>query len=150
MAKEIERKFLVRDLSFRTSAVEEIHIVQGYLNTDPDRTVRVRIAGERAFITVKTRNCGCVRDEWEYPVPVADAGAMMAACVGVIDKTRYVVPAGDGLHWEIDCFHGAAAPLVLAEIELPSADTSFVLPSFIGEEVTGNPAYYNSAIATRV
>lgn len=92
MAKEIERKFLVRDLSFKSAAVEEIHIVQGYLNTDPDRTVRVRIADERAFITVKTRNRGCVRDEWEYPVPVDDARAMMTACVGVIDKTRYVGP----------------------------------------------------------
>ncbi len=146
MALEIERKYLVKDSSFVALATSTTSIRQGYLSRDADATVRVRTKGEKAFLTVKTRNRGCVRSEFEYEVPVADAEAMMAACKGlVIDKTRYVVPS-DGYNWEIDVFHGALEGVVVAEIELPSEDAEFSVPPFIGEEVTGKSEYYNSNI----
>lgn len=146
MALEIERKYLVKDSSFVALATSATSIRQGYLSRDADATVRVRIKGEKAFLTVKTRNLGCVRSEFEYEVPVADADAMMAACKGlVIDKTRYVVPSG-GYLWEVDVFHGALEGVVVAEIELPSEDAEFSIPPFVGEEVTGKPEYYNSNI----
>ena len=107
--------------------------------------MRVRIAGNKAFLTVKGKNHGCVRDEWEYAVPVADAEAMLDRCAqgSVISKTRYIVPDGT-YNWEVDEFHGSHEGLVVAEIELPHAEATFDRPDFIGEEVTGNPAYYNS------
>lgn len=146
MALEIERKFLVLNQSFIDNAVSKIDMRQGYLSRDADATVRVRIANGKAFLTVKTRNKGCVRNEFEYVVPVADAETMLAACKGlVIDKTRYVVPFG-GYRWEIDEFHGALDGVVVAEIELPTADAQFAIPPFVGEEVTGRPEYYNSNI----
>lgn len=149
MAKEIERKFLVTGAGYRALAFAKKEIVQGYLNDSADCTVRVRISGENAYITIKSRNHGAERNEWEYPVPVADASEMLESCrcTGVIEKTRYLVDAGDGLTWEVDEFHGRLQGLVLAEIELPSADCPFSVPDFIGEEVTGNAAYYNSVLA---
>lgn len=152
MAKEIERKFLVVDNSYLTLATESTDIRQAYLNVDPEATVRLRIAGEKAFITVKSRNNGASRSEWEYAIPVSDAAGMMAECAtsGMIEKTRFIVPAGNGLCWEIDRFGGRLAGLVLAEIELPETDTPLPpLPCFIGREVTGDPAYYNSSLAQR-
>lgn len=145
MAKEIERKFLVKNSTFRELSVKSYGIMQGYLNRDPDATVRVRVRGTEAFLTVKGRNQGAVRDEWEYPVPVADAEAMLRRCCGgsLIEKTRHIVPFG-GFEWEVDEFHGRHQGLVVAEIELPSSDAVFPLPPFAGEEVTGNPLYYNS------
>lgn len=150
MATEIERKFLVTNSSYRSLSVSSHYICQGYLSTDADATVRVRISGDRAWITVKSRNVGAVRGEWEYEIPAADARAMMEACCGsrMIEKTRYVVDAGAGLRWEVDEFHGRHSGLVVAEIELPAADTPFSKPDFIGEEVTGRPEYYNSALAS--
>lgn len=148
MAKEIERKFLVGDESYKALATENIEIRQGYLSTDPEATVRVRIAGDKAFLTVKGRNRGAVRNEWEYPVPASDAIAMLPCCCGrTVEKTRWIVPAGNGLKWEVDEFHGRHEGLVVAEIELPAEDTPFVLPDFVGREVTGEPQYYNSALS---
>lgn len=149
MAKEIERKFLVDDMSFKALAVAHNDMSQGYLCTDADATVRVRTSGEKAWITVKSRNRGAVRGEWEYPVPVEDAEEMIANCCGsrIISKTRYIVPAGGGLKWEVDVFHGRHEGLVLAEIELPAVDTPFDLPAFVGREVTGDPQYYNSVLS---
>lgn len=148
MAKEIERKFLVRDDSYKALAVGSDEIAQGYISANPDGTVRVRLKGEKAFLTVKTRNQGCVRNEWEYEIPVADARQMLENCQGsIISKTRYYVPAGDGLQWEVDEFHGIRRGLTVAEIELPSEGTAFAIPSFIGDEVTGDPAYYNSSLS---
>lgn len=145
MAKEIERKFLVKNSTFRELSTTATRIKQGYLSRLPEATVRVRIAGNRAFLTVKGKNHGCVRDEWEYAVPVADAEAMLDRCAqgSVISKTRYIVPDG-AYNWEVDEFHGSHEGLVVAEIELPHAEATFNRPDFIGEEVTGNPAYYNS------
>ena len=149
MAKEIERKFLVNDMSFLSHAVSKYEIAQGYLSTDPDATVRVRLSDKQAWLTVKSRNHGAVRGEWEYPVPLQEAAEMLAACCGSrkIEKTRYIVDAGNGLKWEVDVFHGRHEGLVMAEIELPEADTPFSRPAFIGREVTDDPAYYNSVLS---
>lgn len=151
MAKEIEKKFIVNNNSYREIAQTSRKIRQGYLNTDPDATVRVRILDDKGFVTIKTRNDGCVRNEWEYEVPVADARQMMEACKGrTIEKTRYVIAArggADGLKWEVDEFHGRLEGLVVAEIELPAPDCRFELPDFVGREVTGDARYYNSALS---
>lgn len=144
MAKEIERKFLVKGDSYRNLAVETISIAQGYLNRDPERTVRIRVWNNQGFITVKTRNRGLTRNEWEYDIPLADAREMLLHCERPIEKHRYIVPAENGLKWEVDEFGGRLDGLVVAEIEIPTEDTPFILPDFIGREVTGDPAYYNS------
>lgn len=149
MAKEIERKFLVGDVDAALAdAVKCRHIMQGYLSANPDATVRVRLADDQGFITVKSRNRGAVRNEWEYPIPAADVREMLELSqTRVIDKTRHLVPYG-GLTWEVDVFHSHPG-LVLAEVELPAADTPVDLPPWIGEEVTDNPAYFNSNLARR-
>lgn len=148
MAKEIERKFLVTDQKYKNLANREEEIAQGYISVDPDRTVRVRIKGCKAYLTVKTRNHGMTRNEWEYSVPVEDAREMLAECCGnILSKTRYYVPAGNGLTWEIDEFHGVHEGLTVAEIELPAENAAFSLPAFIGKDVTGDPAYYNSSLS---
>ncbi len=148
MAQEIERKFLVNGIGYKKSATGCRSIVQGYLSTDTDAVVRLRIAGNEAFITVKSRNRGAVRGEWEYAVPVDDAREMLGLCGSrVIEKTRWLVPAGNGLTWEVDEFGGRHAGLTVAEIELPAEDTPLPpLPDFIGEEVTGDVRYYNSQL----
>lgn len=150
MAKEIERKFLVNGHDYRRLADNATRIRQAYLSTAVDATVRVRIAGNRAMLTVKGRNHGAVRDEWEYTIPVADAEQMLERCAQtpVIDKTRYRLGP-----WEIDEFHGRHEGLVMAEIELPAPDAPLpplpagTPPGMIGREVTGDPAYYNSTLA---
>lgn len=150
MAKEIERKFLVKDDSYKDVASGKKHIIQGYLSTEIKATIRVRIVDDNAFLTVKGKNDGAVRDEWEYPIPVKDATEMLDRLTTgtVIEKTRYIVDY-EGKRWEIDSFKSPVAGLVVAEIELTSADERFAIPPFIGKEVTGDPAYYNSAIAGR-
>ena len=146
MAKEIERTFLVDNDSFREMATKKINIKQGYLSRDPDRTVRVRIAGDKGFLTVKGRNTGCERLEFEYEVPLADAEQMMFLCSGrVIDKTRYIIPF-EGFVWEVDEYHKDLAGLVVTEVELEKPDEVFDLPPFAGREVTGDPKYYNSQL----
>ncbi len=150
MAKEIERKFLVKDRSFISQAEAAVSIRQAYISTDPDATVRIRIRDKEAFLTVKGRNSGAIRDEWEYPVPVADAEEMARRLCGgfAIDKTRYIVDHL-GWKWEVDIFHGHHEGLILAEIEMPSADSNPPLPPFIGPEVTGDPRYYNSTLSRK-
>ncbi|MCC8038714.1 MAG: CYTH domain-containing protein [Bacteroidales bacterium] len=144
MGVEIERKFLVKDNSYRQLANGKREIAQWYLSRDPDRTVRVRQADGRAWLTVKSRNHGASRGEWEWSVPYDEAEDLKPLAMGnVIEKTRWIVPIG-GFIWEVDEFHGCHQGLVVAEIELPSTDTRFTLPSFISKEVTGDPRYYNS------
>lgn len=147
MAIEIERKFLVADPAAAiAAAASSARIVQGYLSTNPDATVRVRIRGNSARLTVKSRNVGCRRGEWEYEIPVEDARELLALSVSaIIDKTRYVVPFG-GHTWEVDIFESPVCP-ALAEVELADADESVALPSWLGEEVTSDPRYYNSSLA---
>ncbi len=143
---EIERKYLVADSSFKEMAREEIEISQGYLNRDPERTVRVRIWGEKGFLTVKGITEGCCRKEFEYGIPHADALELLGLCEeGILRKTRYIVDY-EGWKWEIDEYHGRLEGLTVAEIELPAADATYPLPQFIGKEVTGDPSYYNSAL----
>ena len=146
MGTEIERKFLVADPSV-VDGIAGTVIRQGYLSRAPDRTVRVRRAGERAFVTVKGRNAGATRSEWEWEIPVADAEEMLEICEGpTIDKTRHIVEH-DGRTWEVDVFAGANAGLVMAEIELEAADAAVTLPAWVGREVTDDPRYYNSSLA---
>ena len=147
MAKEIERKFLVIDKSYREMAVTGRSIVQAYLNRDPKATVRVRITDDKAFLTIKGKNDGATRDEWEYPIPVSDARDMIARCASgrIIEKKRFVVPF-EGYDWEIDEFGGELEGLTVTEIELPAEDAEFSLPPFVGDEVTGDPRYYNSSL----
>lgn len=146
MASEIERKFLLKSDAWRALAVSQIRMRQNYLAVRP--TVRVRLAGDRGFFTVKGGLTACSRLEYEYPIPAADAAEMLnRLCEGhEIRKTRHLVPFG-GKTWEIDVFEGENAGLVLAEIELASEDEAFELPPWIGEEVTGQRQYYNSALS---
>ncbi len=148
MAKEIERKFLVCDTSYREMATQTIEICQGYISSDPEATVRVRLFGDMAFMTVKSISIGTVRDEWEYSIPVSDAREMLDRVCGksIIRKLRYIVPY-KGFTWEVDEFQLPDNGLIVAEVELEDPNVVFMCPPFIGEEVTGNPAYYNSVIA---
>lgn len=145
MAQEIERKFLVLSDQFKQLA-KGIHYHQGYIPTVNGMTVRIRIAGDSAFITMKDHAVGFTRHEFEYPIPVNDAHQMLELMCAKpqIEKYRYVIPTDEGLHWEVDEFLGDNEGLIIAEIEVPSEDTSFKLPSWVGEEVTGDKRYYNS------
>ena len=146
MAVEIERKFLVQGEAWRLGA-QGVRYVQGYLNRDKARTVRVRIAGTQGFLTVKGQSVGATRAEFEYPIPVEDAQALLALSDGpCIDKTRYCVPL-DGVVWEVDVFAGDNAGLVVAEVELPSEDAPFTRPSWLGAEVTHDARYFNSSLS---
>ena len=145
MATETERKFLVKG-EFRHLAVKEINIIQAYLSIDPDKTIRIRIANDKAFITIKGRPVGksISRSEWEFPISLSDATGMLTLCIkGRIVKTRYIIPAGKHF-FEVDVFHEKNDGLVIAEIELSSDDERFEIPEWLGEEVTGNPYYYNA------
>lgn len=144
MALEIEHKYLVISDEYRAMSSESVRIRQGYLNRRPEGTVRVRIKGTKAFLTVKGRTSGDTRLEFEYEVPVREAEQMLQMCDGAeIDKTRYLVRYGDHT-WEVDEFHGLRQGLVVAEIELDESRHDYRLPPFVGREVTGDPKYYNS------
>ncbi|MEM7085880.1 MAG: CYTH domain-containing protein [Bacteroidota bacterium] len=146
---EIERKFLVTSEAFKAEAHSEIKITQGFLSVDPERTVRVRIKGERGFLTIKGKSneTGTSRFEWEREIPVTEAAALLKLCLpGVIDKIRCEVKREDHLI-EIDIFSGENEGLVLAEIELSSEEETFPIPHWLGEEVTGDPRYYNSQLS---
>jgi len=145
MAIEIERKFLVSG-EFRHLAIKKIRITQRYLSIDPDKTIRIRISGEKALLTIKGRpDAGSFsRNEWEFEIPESDASEMMKLCLpGIIEKTRYLVPAGKHL-FEVDEFHGNNQGVIIAEIELNSESEEFEKPEWLGREVTGNPEYYNA------
>lgn len=144
MAIEIERKFLVKDSGYMAVADSAVNIRQAYLSTDPRATVCLRIAGDRAFITVKSLNHGAARGEWEYEIPSTDAMEMMERCAvsPVIVKTRYRCG-----RWEIDRFGGSFNGLTVAEIELTDENEKIDLPAWIGREVTGDARYYNSSLS---
>lgn len=144
---ETERKFLVRDDSFKSEAVRTLRIKQGYIAHDAGRTVRVRIADDKGFLTIKgpSMNGGVSRFEWEREIPLQDAEDLMLLCKdGKIDKTRFIIPTANGRKFEVDEFYGDNEGLVMAEIELGSEDEAYERPSWLGDEVTGDKRYYNS------
>jgi CYTH domain-containing protein len=145
---EIERKFLVRGAPW--AAARGTRYRQGYLAADPERTVRVRIAGERAFLTIKGASRGATRSEFEYPIPLADAEQLLEQlCPGpLIEKIRYRIEHA-GRTWDVDRFCGDNLGLVLAEIELEHADQEIELPPWVGREVTGDSRFYNACLATQ-
>lgn len=148
---EIERKFLVRSEDFRNESERSTRIVQGFLNTDPLRTVRVRIKGDKGFLTVKGmgNDQGTTRFEWETGIPLREAEALLKlAEPGVIEKIRYEVPMGGHL-FEVDEFFGDNTGLIIAEIELQDEDEPFDRPFWLGKEVTGDKKYYNSQLSKR-
>ena len=156
MGREIERKFLVLDDSWRAQARQVIPMAQGYLNDQASMdngaqrvSVRVRLEGEQARLNLKSREPGHTRQEFDYPIPVDDARALLDRCVGgLIDKCRYLVDHLGHL-WEIDEFFGDNAGLVVAEVELDSGDEWFERPFWLGVEVTDSSRYYNLALASR-
>lgn len=146
---EIERKFLVSSSEFKQDATNHTRIIQGYLSSVPERTVRVRIKGKQAFLTIKGKSneTGMSRFEWEKEIPVPEAEALLKLCEpGSIEKVRYEVPFKDHL-FEVDEFFGDNEGLLLAEIELSKEEEVFEKPSWLGEEVTGNKMYYNSYLS---
>ncbi|MDG0852502.1 CYTH domain-containing protein [Roseateles puraquae] len=149
MGIEIERKFLVANDTWRAQAQRATRFSQGYLSRDPARTVRVRIAGEQAFLTIKGATRGATRAEFEYAVPLEDAQALLTMCDGpVVEKIRHLCLC-DGMTWEVDEFLGANAGLVLAEIELEDEAQPFTRPAWLGDEVTGDGRYVNANLAVR-
>ena len=145
MALEIERKFLVEG-DFKPFAKSASRIVQGYMSSIPGRTVRVRVMGEKGFITIKGPVVGISRFEWEKEIPVSEAYDLLKLCgPEVIDKTRYLVDFG-GHTYEVDEFYGENEGLIVAEIELSSEDEIFERPEWLGKEVTGDARYYNSSL----
>lgn len=148
MAFEIEHKYLVVNDQFRDMATGKVDIRQGYLNRNPDRTVRVRTmftqGGTKGFLTVKSRNHGAKRLEFEYEIPGKDAEEILRLSEpGIVEKTRWIVPFG-GLVWEVDEFHGSQKGVIVAEVEIPDDGILYEKPPFIGQDITGDPAYYNS------
>ena len=146
---EIERKFLVKSAAFLSESTKSNRIVQGYLNSNPDRTVRVRIKGNAGFLTIKGKGneSGTTRFEWEKEIPVAEAAQLLLLCEeGVIDKIRYEIPFGKHLY-EVDVFEGDNKGLIVAEIELNDENESFEKPDWLGEEVTGKKRYYNASLS---
>jgi len=145
MAIEIERKFLVVGDAWRVAPA--VFYSQGYLNRDKTRTVRVRIAGEQAFLTIKGVSVGASRAEFEYPIPLEDARELLALCEQpLIEKYRRKI-LHEGFLWEVDEFLGENLGLVVAEIELPSEDTVFIRPDWVCEEVTDDARYFNSVLS---
>lgn len=146
---EIERKFSVKSTTFLANAKKSYKIKQGYLNSDKNRTVRVRIKGEKGFITVKGLSSanGLERFEWEKEISLPDAEALMLLCEDfIIDKTRYIVLNGDAV-FEVDVFEGLNSGLIIAEIELQTADEHFFKPDWLGDELTGDIRFYNAYLS---
>lgn len=146
---EIERKFLVTSDAFKSEASHKNHIAQGYLNSNPNRTVRVRVKGEIGFVTIKGKGneTGMSRFEWETEIALADAKNLLKLCEsGAIDKIRYEVEIGSHTY-EVDEFFGDNEGLVVAEIELNSEDETFEKPHWLGQEVTNDERYYNAYLS---
>ena len=149
MAKEIERKFLVKGEDWRAMA-RGTRYRQGYLSTVKERTVRVRTIDDNGFLTIKGVSVGATRSEYEYEIPAADADEMLDDLCEkpIIEKDRYKIPVGD-VTWEVDEFFGVNDGLIVAEVELLSEDQSFPKPDWIGDEVTGDPRYFNANLIAR-
>lgn len=150
MPQEIERKFLVKG-DFKSKSKKKTRIIQGYLSTIPERTVRIRIKGDKAYITIKgeSSESGMSRYEWEKEIDISEANELLKLCeAGVIDKTRFLVDVG--MHtYEVDEFYGDNEGLTMAEIELHDENEVFEKPAWLGEELTGDPEYFNSALSKK-
>lgn len=145
MSKEIERKFRVKG-DFTSLVAKKTRLIQGYLLAAPEKSVRIRIKADKAFLTIKGKaeKGGIERYEWEKEIPVAEARELLDLCEGsLIEKIRYEIPAGRHT-WEVDVFEGENKGLVLAEIELNHPEEDFEKPAWLGEEVTGDPRFYNA------
>jgi CYTH domain-containing protein len=148
---EIERKFLVTSEDFKKEAFAKHQIAQGYLNSNPERTVRIRIKGESGFLTIKGKNndSGTTRFEWETEIALMEAKPLLDLCEkGILLKTRYEIQVGKHVY-EVDVFHGENEGLIIAEIELSSEQEVFEKPNWLGKEVTGDNRYYNSYISQK-
>jgi adenylate cyclase len=146
MHTEIERKFLVTGNEWRKA--KSFSINQGYLTSEKGKTIRVRLAGEKAFLTIKGKRKGLARPEFEYEIPVSDAEQLLKLCDGpIIEKKRYVV-VFKGSKWEVDEFMGQNTGLIVAEIELKKEDQPFERPAWVGREVTGDPRYHNANLVS--
>ncbi len=148
---EIERKFLVNSDDFKKDAFKQTRIIQGFLSTNPKRTVRVRIKGETGFLTVKgkSNNSGLSRFEWEKEISKVEAESLLKLCKkGIIDKIRYEVKVGNHI-FEVDDFFGENEGLIIAEVELNTETEIFTKPTWLGEEVTGKVKYYNSNLSKK-
>ena len=146
---EIERKFLVLSEAFKTEAFTKTRIVQGFLNTHKERTVRIRIKGDKAFITIKgiSNKEGTSRLEWEKEIPLREAETLLSLCEpNLIEKSRFEIKSGNHI-FEVDEFYGENEGLIIAEIELTSEDEGFVKPHWLGKEVTGDVRFYNSLLS---
>ena len=146
---EIERKFLVLSNVFKSEAFEQNRIVQGYLSSNPERTVRVRVKGDKGFLTVKGKGneSGMSRLEWEKEITINEAKQLLSICEkGVIDKIRYEIKIGSHVY-EVDVFSGENEGLIIAEIELTSESESFEKPDWLGQEVTNDEKYYNAYLS---
>jgi len=149
MGIEIERKYTVNEKVFEliNSLPAGEEICQGYLNSTPERTVRVRIKGQKAYLTIKGKNQGIARAEFEYEIPIEDGRKLLPLCEPFcIEKIRYTFSL-DNFIWELDVFQGAHVGLIIAELELEDADLSINLPDWIEKEVSDDPSYYNSNLA---
>lgn len=149
MPVEIERKFLVKSTAFKTQAFKQFKISQGYLNSHPERSVRVRIKNETGFLTIKgkSEDGGISRFEWEREIPLKEAETLLKLCEpGTIEKTRFLVSVEKHV-FEVDEFHGENEGLLIAEVELSSPDEQIIFPDWLGKEVTGNKKYYNSQLS---
>ena len=149
MALEIERKFLVTSDAYKSQAISEKRITQGFLNTHPDRTVRVRVKGNLGLITVKGKSneAGTTRFEWEHTITVEEAKSLLKLCEeGVIEKTRFEIKHGKHT-FEVDEFLGKNTGLIIAEVELSEENETFTKPLWLGKEVTGETRYYNSSLS---
>lgn len=149
MGQEIERKFLVRNETFKTQSTESVRIVQGYLSSVAERTVRIRIRGHQGFLTIKGKSDaeGISRYEWEKEIPEKEAEELLQLCEpGVIDKIRHLVPVGTHTY-EVDVFCGENEGLIMAEVELVSVDEDAKRPLWLGQEVTGDERYYNAMLS---
>jgi len=148
---EIERKFLVLSEEYKSEAYQKTKIVQGFLNTHKERTVRIRVKGEKAFLTIKgiSNLKGTTRLEWEKEIPVSEAEMLLNLCEpNLIEKTRFEIKVNNHI-FEVDEFYGENEGLVIAEIELSSENETFTKPSWLGKEVTGDVRFYNSQLSKK-
>lgn len=150
MGKETERKFLVKNGKWRDiPSISSHEITQGYLSVDPERSVRIRISDNKAWITIKGKTIGFTRSEFEYEIPFTEAEIILNSFeIPILKKKRHKLPQGKHI-WEIDVFENVNAPLIIAEIELKDESEDFEMPEWLGEEVTHDPKYYNLALALK-